>query len=251
MTINIKKRRRERERALRAVFQLDYHRDEAELRQAVMAVAMGDAGFDEGAEALSSGEGVQQTPSEGASPEAEGLSELSEDAKSPEEAAPKEDTRYAELICETVIEHREAIDERISRYIRKDWAFDRIPEAEKAVLRVAAAEMIYLDMPKEIAINEAVELAKHYGGDNATGYINGILHRMSVDNLAEKKAETKTDDTPSQAKDNPREPGEPKDEEIPDGKTSVEEDAPEDAGGWRLKHDGQTDDEQSDDTSNR
>ena len=74
---------------------------------------------------------------------------------------------------------------------------------------------------------------------------------MSVDNLAEKKAETKTDDTPSQAKDILRESVESKDEKSSDRKTSEKEDAPEDAGGWRLKHDGQTDDEQSDDTSNR
>ena len=171
MTINIKKRRRERERALRAVFQLDYHKDEKDLKRAVAAVVSGEAGFDEDG-------------SKGKNP--------SNDSDTKDDQA-NEDTRYAELLCETVLEHRSAIDERISRYLRKDWPFERIPEAEKAVLRVAAAEMIYLRMPREIAINEAVELAKQYGSDNAQNYINGILHRMSVDNKKTKADKTDTD----------------------------------------------------------
>ncbi len=181
MTINIEKRRHERERALRAVFQLDYHKDKKDLKRAVMAVASGEAGFDE------------------EDPQA---FEPSDDTEGKNSQA-KEDTRYAELVCGTVIEYRESIDERISCYLRKDWPFERIPEAEKAVLRVAVAEMVYLKMPKEIAINEAVELAKQYGDDNAPNYINGILHRMSVDIKKKNKNKTKSSSKkPSHAKEN-------------------------------------------------
>ena len=217
MTINIEKRRRERERALRAVFQLDYHKDEKDLKRAVMAVASGEAGFDE------------------EDPQA---FEPSDDTEGKNSQA-KEDTRYAELLCGTVIEHRESIDERISRYLRKDWPFERIPEAEKAVLRVAVAEMVYLKMPKEIAINEAVELAKQYGDDNAPNYINGILHRMSVDIKKKNKNKTKSSSKkPSHAKENDSGDTLKTDEAASAESKNNGEDT---SGGWSIKNNSEAD----------
>ena len=217
MTINIKKRRRERERALRAVFQLDYHQNEDDLKRAVMSVASGEAGFEE------------DTARENDYSEATG-------------DHAKEDTRYAELIGETVIDNRAAIDERISRYIRDDWAFERIPEAEKAVLRVASAEMIYLGMPREIAINEAVELAKHYGEDNAPNYINGILHRMSVD-IKKEKTDNSAADTgkASPTKDNDSESANKADDEASDQTENTDEKKPDSSNGWSLNNSVETD----------
>ena len=58
----------------------------------------------------------------------------------------------------------------------KGWSFARIGKAEMAILRLAIYEIIYdEDIPQNVAINEAVELAKKYGDEQAPGFINGIL----------------------------------------------------------------------------
>ena len=58
----------------------------------------------------------------------------------------------------------------------KGWSSSRIGKAEMAILRLAIYEIIYdKDIPQNVAINEAVELAKKYGDEQAPGFINGIL----------------------------------------------------------------------------
>lgn len=58
----------------------------------------------------------------------------------------------------------------------KGWSSSRIGKAEMAILRLAIYEIIYdEDIPQNVAINEAVELAKKYGDEQAPGFINGIL----------------------------------------------------------------------------
>ena len=58
----------------------------------------------------------------------------------------------------------------------KGWKLDRIAKAELAILRLAVFEAKYDDtIPVGVAVNEAVELAKAYGGDNAPAFVNGIL----------------------------------------------------------------------------
>ncbi|WP_329887406.1 transcription antitermination factor NusB [Pseudoramibacter faecis] len=131
-------RRYERELALRAVFQIEFHQDARDLQKGIAAVIDSDAGFEH-----DHGSGG-----------------------------------YAAYLVDVVVDHLTAIDERIAQYLRKDWRMDRLPGAEKAILRVATAEMCYLDQPLEIAINEAVELAKRYCDEDAPRYINGILNNL-------------------------------------------------------------------------
>lgn len=86
------------------------------------------------------------------------------------------DMRYVGEITGGVSEHAPQIDELISRYA-KDWTIDRIARVDLSILRVAVYEMLYRgeDVPVGAAINEAVELAKRYGGDKSYAFINGIL----------------------------------------------------------------------------
>lgn len=67
------------------------------------------------------------------------------------------------------------IDKYIMRFSR-DWTFDRLAKVDLAILRVAISEMLFLtDIPRNVSINEAVELAKKYSDGKAGSFINGIL----------------------------------------------------------------------------
>ncbi len=78
-------------------------------------------------------------------------------------------------IVSGVAENLERIDELISKHSR-GWSLERIAPLEKCIMRVALYEIIYRDdIPFEVAIDEAVELAKRYCGADAPGFINGIL----------------------------------------------------------------------------
>jgi N utilization substance protein B len=71
------------------------------------------------------------------------------------------------------------IDEKIDA-VSVGWPVSRIGKAELAIMRLAVYEMLYDDdIPVNVAINEAVELAKKYGGDNAPSFINGVLAKLT------------------------------------------------------------------------
>ena len=77
-------------------------------------------------------------------------------------------------LAEAVDEHREELDETISAHA-KGWTVDRIAPLDLNVLRVAVYEIEEGRVPYEVAIDEAVEIAKEYCGADAPGFINGIL----------------------------------------------------------------------------
>ena len=70
--------------------------------------------------------------------------------------------------------HREELDDIIAVHA-KGWTVDRIAPLDMNVMRVALYEIEYMETPAEVAINEAVELAKEYCGADAPGFVNGIL----------------------------------------------------------------------------
>jgi len=70
---------------------------------------------------------------------------------------------------------RDELDELISRHA-KGWSLERIAPLERSIMRVALFEALHRnDVPVEVAIDEAVELAKEYCGPDAPGFVNGIL----------------------------------------------------------------------------
>jgi N utilization substance protein B len=77
-------------------------------------------------------------------------------------------------LAEGVDTHREELDEEISEYAR-GWTVDRIAPLDLNVMRVALYEIEFADVPVEIAIDEAVEIAKEYCGADAPKFVNGIL----------------------------------------------------------------------------
>ena len=99
----------------------------------------------------------------------------------------KADREYISRLLENVREHMPEIDELIGKYA-KSWKTDRISKTALCILRCAACEILYMDdIPTGAAINEAVELAKRYDGDEAAAFINGILGSIA---RGEKTAET-------------------------------------------------------------
>jgi transcription antitermination protein NusB len=60
-----------------------------------------------------------------------------------------------------------------------DWQVHRLVRIDQDILRIAIAEMWFLDIPEQVAINEAVELAKRYSGEDGHRFINGVLRRVS------------------------------------------------------------------------
>ena len=82
---------------------------------------------------------------------------------------------FAENILNMVEEHFSEIDEAIEAN-SQDWTLARLPKVSLAILRLAVAEIKYIDeVPNGVAVNEAVELAKKYGTNEDASFINGIL----------------------------------------------------------------------------
>jgi N utilization substance protein B len=78
-------------------------------------------------------------------------------------------------LAEGVDAHREELDDTIAEYLRSGWTVDRIAPLDMNVLRVALFEIEEGETPYEVAIDEAVEIAKEYCGAEAPGFINGVL----------------------------------------------------------------------------
>lgn len=73
-------------------------------------------------------------------------------------------------------ENLQTIDEEIAKWLKPGWRLGRIPRATHALLRLAVCEMLHVDdIPIGVSINEAVELAKLYGDDDAPKFVNGLL----------------------------------------------------------------------------
>lgn len=82
---------------------------------------------------------------------------------------------------QTVLEHIGEIDKIIEEK-SKGWELSRLPKADLSVMRLAVFEILFdEDVPNGVAINEAVELAKKYGGDKSYGFVNGVLASIAKD----------------------------------------------------------------------
>ena len=85
------------------------------------------------------------------------------------------------LIFKTV-EHQQEIDDRIQKSC-ENWSLSRMAVVDRNILRMAVAELYYLNTPARVAIDEAVEIAKKFGGTQSPEFINGILDRVNKDSV--------------------------------------------------------------------
>ncbi|HID70901.1 MAG TPA: transcription antitermination factor NusB [Desulfobacterales bacterium] len=87
---------------------------------------------------------------------------------------------YAVELLEGVYRERSEIDAAISSHA-SNWRLERIDVTDRNILRIAVYEMFHKsDVPPEVAINEAVEIAKRFCGDDSPSFVNGILDAIKV-----------------------------------------------------------------------
>ena len=88
-----------------------------------------------------------------------------------------DDPDFVWRLVENVTAHLDNVDEIIRR-AAPDWPLERVAIVDRNALRIGLAELIYADpneVPPKVAINEAIEIAKNYGGPNSGKFINGVL----------------------------------------------------------------------------
>lgn len=100
------------------------------------------------------------------------------------------DPKYIKNTISGVLENLNEIDQKIS-HAAPEWPIDQIAPIDKTVLRLSVYELLYTkEIPPKVAINEAVELGKTFGGENSSKFINGVLgtlYRQSDSYQEEKK----------------------------------------------------------------
>ena len=89
------------------------------------------------------------------------------------------DKAYVSEILEGVFDNTEFIDRLIEKY-SKGWKINRLSKVDLSILRLSIFEIHYMeDIPVSVSVNEAVELAKKYSGDEMAPFINGILGKLT------------------------------------------------------------------------
>lgn len=85
------------------------------------------------------------------------------------------DSSFIEKLVRLVDKHSQEFDSLLEP-LAPEWPIDQIARMDRIVLRIGMCELYYgKDVPPKVAINEAVELAKAFGGDNSSKFINGVL----------------------------------------------------------------------------
>ena len=89
-----------------------------------------------------------------------------------------EERGYMEKRLSAIVELLPEIDKKLES-VSEGWKLERMGKVELTILRLAVYELLYDDdIPANVAINEAVELAKVYGGDTSPAFVNGILAKL-------------------------------------------------------------------------
>jgi N utilization substance protein B len=86
-----------------------------------------------------------------------------------------DDTSYALQLLQRVMTRRKEIKSTIEKYA-PEWPFDKIAPVDRAILQIGIAEVLFdPKVPDLVAINEAIELAKEFGVESSSKFVNGVL----------------------------------------------------------------------------
>ena len=99
------------------------------------------------------------------------------------EIVDKDAKKYIRKIVKGVKENEEELEKKIAEKLKPEWKLERISKINTALLKLSIYEMLYANVPYKIAINEIIELAKTYGEDNSSSFINGVLANVVKENL--------------------------------------------------------------------
>lgn len=93
----------------------------------------------------------------------------------------RENMDYIQAVVNGIEDNEAEINEKISSKLRK-WTIERLSKVNLALLQLGTYELLYMDdVPDKVAINEAVELAKKYGGEESAAFVNGVLGAIEKD----------------------------------------------------------------------
>ncbi|MBU5466358.1 transcription antitermination factor NusB [Virgibacillus sp. MSJ-26] len=85
---------------------------------------------------------------------------------------------FLTYLVEGVINNKQSIDEAISEHL-ENWSLSRLASVERTVLRIATFEILCAeDIPENVSINEAVELANKFGEEKSGKFVNGVLSKI-------------------------------------------------------------------------
>lgn len=93
------------------------------------------------------------------------------------EGAPNDE--YLSRLVSGVLEHKDSIDESIKQHLEK-WTLDRLATVDRNLLRLSVYELQYCkeEVPANVVMDESIEIAKLYGDDQSSRFINGVLSKI-------------------------------------------------------------------------
>lgn len=108
-----------------------------------------------------------------------------------EYSASDESKAFAEQLVQGVLEHKKELDATIGKYAT-NWTVNRMPVVDRNILRAGLYELLWLDeVPAKVTMDEAIELAKNFGDDDASKFVNAVLDKAlaTESRLAAKRAD--------------------------------------------------------------
>lgn len=87
-------------------------------------------------------------------------------------------SKFSDELYGVCTENLTEIDKAVEE-VSENWKLSRMNCVTRAVLRTAAGELLYMDTPPKVAINEAVEISKIYNDERGTAFVNGVLNKLA------------------------------------------------------------------------
>jgi len=96
-------------------------------------------------------------------------------------AGKEEDRDYALILIQNTHKNKDGIDDVIKAHL-ENWTLERLSAIDRNILRFATCELVYfLDIPVNVTINEAIEIAKKFSLEESATFINGVLDKIAKD----------------------------------------------------------------------
>lgn len=106
------------------------------------------------------------------------ISEVHADDEVSSKKSDEATNEFARTLLQGVNEHKAAIDDLLTKFLT-GWQVDRLSRVDRQILRLACYEMVFSnDAPPKVAVNEAIELAKHFGTEESGKFVNGVLAKL-------------------------------------------------------------------------